>query len=70
MSDSLGSIIYSSDLVRYFRSDALVDTRSYLTVYNYNNDDYSDAATKMIDLVYAARTPPANSNKFKEVPGR
>ena len=56
-------------MVRYFRSDALIETRSYLTVYNYNSDDYSDAANKIIDLVYAARTPPASANKFKKRQG-
>ena len=66
VSDALGSIMYSNDLVRYFRSDALINTRSYLTAYG---DDYSDAATKMIDSVYAARTPPASANKFKKRQG-
>ena len=66
VSDTLGSIMYSNDLVRYFRSDALINTRSYLTAYG---DDYSDAAIKMIDSVYAARTPPASANKFKKRQG-
>ena len=47
----------------------VVDTRSYLSVYNFDDGAYDDAAAKIIDLVYVARTPPVGTNKFKKRQG-
>ena len=53
LSESLGSV-YSNDSIRFFRSDTLVDTRSYISVYNYDDGAYDDASATIIDVVYVA----------------
>ena len=64
--DCLGSVHHDCDPIRYLCSDSLTNTDDYLTVYDHNSCDYNDAATKIIDFVYAARTLPASSNKYKK----
>ena len=63
------SVYHSGDSVRYFRLSELTNTDADLSVYGLNGCDYNDAARSVVDYVYATRTPPVSTNKFKKRQG-
>ena len=62
----LGYVYHSCDSIRYFLCNSLTHTDDYLSFYDTNSCEYNDAAHEIIDTLFATRTPPVSSNKFKK----